>query len=752
MSSPTTDSATFQAAELLGQLFDGLRASGFGDFPAQDRALEELLMRVAFCCFAQDSGILEEGQFRSLLENHTRSDGSDTAAHLHQLFQTLSQPVASRPPRLLPALAGLPYLGGALFGQVLPLPAFTAELRERLLACARGAWAHIAPPVFIALFQALHDPYQRQRLNDHYLPEADIFKVIGPLFLDELRQELTQAGSDADRLDRLHARLVALRLFDPACGNGSFLAGAYRELRLLELKLLQAHLGARLHALLPRVRLSQCAGLEADPFAARLAELALWLLDHQLNQHLAAALGQPNQRPPLAETLHLVRGASQEANWEEGLPPIDYLFGDFRRSRQGIQTDWRLGRPEVWWSHFQATGGLVWVARYLAYEPKARAAFLLHKDDMQGPLNADMWREMQHEHGVIIQFAHRPFASGRLLSQKTDARSVVVGIGRQAGGPKQLFAYDTPTGEPRQQLVPRINHYLLAASEVWFGYRQQPLANVPALARSHYAAARHAFVLDADARRALLARQPAAAPYLYPFVQGITYRNPRPLWHLPLAVALAHGWEQLPGLNAMWEAKLEFERNYPRVELPEFAQSEKLTEGKGQPISNFIVLPAGMLSDSPYLSAVLLPDEAVIDGSVEFIPHATPYLFGLILSAMFGTWVRQLCGNWKYGYKNQGLLTYHNFPFPPAPTPAQMAAVAAGVAAVQAAQGPQQGPGPVYDYWGETLSAERLAAAAQLDEAVDRCFRTEPFATEQERLEFLFAAFQERAAALGEAE
>jgi hypothetical protein len=748
---PPADPATRQAAERLGHLFDGLRAAGFGDYPTQDRALEELLVRVVCCCFAEDAGLFAAGQFRHLLQTHTRPDGTDTAAWLHQLFQALSLPAAARPPMLPPALATLPHLGEALFGEVLPLPAFTAELRERLLACTHGPWAHISPPVFGALFQALPDAYQRQHLGEHYLPETHIFKVIGPLFLDELRRDLAQAGHDAARLESLHARLAALRLFDPACGNGAFLAVAYRELRLLELELLQARFGPGLpadgFAALPQVQLSQCAGLETDAFLGRVAKLVLWLLDHQLNQRLAAALGLPNQRPPLANALHLVRTNTQDGNWETGLPPVDYLFGNFAANWQGAQGGWRLGRPDGGWARWSGTGGLLRIASYLAYAPGARAAFLLLKHDMQGARNANYWQQMQHEQGVIIQFAHRPF-DGRLLPDGRASErhlAVVVGIGRQATPLKQLFVYNTAVSEPRLTLVPHINHYLLAAPDVWFAYRMQPLANVPPLAFGSYQSEEKYVLLSEEKYRTLLACEPAAASYLSRVLPFTFFRDSRPLWGANLQAVPATAWAHLPALRALRDAEYQNRLAY-RQQLPPEAVAQ-LTEPvpAAIPTGNYVALPMGVQIGADYLSAAYVAAQVVPGGRVEYIPQATPYLFGMVISAMYSAWVRQLCDRWKYGYRNESLLTYHNFPFPAAPTPAQLAAVTTAVATVRAQRGPHPSPSPVYAYWGDHLSPERAAAAAQLDVAIDRCFRPEPFATEQERLEFLFAAYHQQA-------
>jgi hypothetical protein len=225
------------------------------------------------------------------------------------------------------------------------------------------------------------------------------------------------------------------------------------------------------------------------------------------------------------------------------------------------------------------------------------------------------------------------------------------------------------------------------------------------------------------------------------------FRESRPLWGATLHAVPAAAWAHLPALRALRDAAHPNRTARRPQRLPEAGAGLTEPVPAAVPTGNYVALPLGMEADAAYLPAAYVAARVLPGGWVEYIPQATPYLFGVVISAMFSAWVRQLCGRWKYGYRNEGLLTYHNFPFPAAPTPAQMAAVAAAVAAVRAARGPHPSPSPVYPYWGGVLSPERLAAAARLDEAVDRCFRPEPFATEQERLEFLFAAYQQQAAA-----
>jgi hypothetical protein len=269
------------------------------------------------------------------------------------------------------------------------------------------------------------------------------------------------------------------------------------------------------------------------------------------------------------------------------------------------------------------------------------------------------------------------------------------------------------------------------------------LANVPPLAFGSYPSEVNYLLLSEEACETLLAGEPAVAPYLHRVLPFTFFRNSHVLWGANLQAVPAAAWAHLPALRALRDAEHQA-RIAHRQQLPP-EEGGQLPEPvpAAFPTSDYIALPLGMQLDAVYLPATYVAAQVLPGRQVEYIPQATPYLFGMILSAMFSTWVRQLSGRWKYGYRIEGLLTYHNFPFPAAPTPAQMAAVTTAVATVQALRGPHPSLSPVYAYWNYYFSPEWAAAAAQLDVAIDRCFRPEPFATEQERLEFLVAAYQQ---------
>lgn len=336
------DPANAEAAGLMAALHDALLAGGY-----QGHALEVLLVRLLFCLFAEDTAIFEPDEFRAFLENHTAPDGSDLGPRLAHFFATLDQPDAQRPRALPSYLRSLPYVNGALFREDFRFPAFDEATRAQLIRCTYFDWSRISPAVFGSLFQSIADPARRRTLGAHYTSEQNILKVIRPLFLDELRQELAAAGTRRALLDALHRRLGSIHFLDPSCGCGNFLVVTYRELRLLEHEVLARLFAPQLAykqtvdlALYTLVQVDQAYGIELEEFAARIAEVAMWLIDHQLNLQLSATFGNRFVRLPLVRTARIEIGNALQVDWETVAPKatLSYILGNPPFVGQAMQT------------------------------------------------------------------------------------------------------------------------------------------------------------------------------------------------------------------------------------------------------------------------------------------------------------------------------------------------------------------------------------------------------------------------------
>ncbi len=287
-----------EAAQKMGKFHDALSAAGYSG-----HRLEVFLVRLLYCLFAKNTGIFRRNSFEDFLTLHTREDGSDLGGSLSQLFATLDTPVDQRPRTLPEYLTPFPHINGSLFAEKFHPTSLDSAMRDQLLDACRLDWGRISPPIFGALFQSVGDQTKRRQLGKHYTSEENILKVVNALFLDQLLTDYAEASNSKQQLEKFHDKLVMLRFLDPACGCGNFLAIAYRELRMLELNVLVALYpdpspDLDLHALI-RVSVDQFYGIEIEEFPSQIAQVALWLVDHQVNRAASRLFGQLFVRLPL---------------------------------------------------------------------------------------------------------------------------------------------------------------------------------------------------------------------------------------------------------------------------------------------------------------------------------------------------------------------------------------------------------------------------------------------------------------------
>ena len=339
----TQAGVTIKAAELMGKLHDALEESGY-----VGHDLEQLLVRLLFCLFADDTGIFQPKDiFLQLVENDTKPDGSDVGRVLNDLFDVLDTPENARQSTLQAELNAFPYVNGRLFAERVRTPHFTQAMRDHLLDAARHDWSGVSPAIFGSLFQSVMDAKQRRAKGAHYTTEANILKVIGPLFLDDLKAELAaiiqrKTGREKE-LEKFLTKLARLTFFDPACGCGNFLVIAYREVRRLELAALEIRWPKQLTdigderrqgvldpGLLSRVTVDQFYGIEYEEFPARIAEVAMWMMDHIANNALNESFSTNYARIPLKDSPHILHGDALEADWAALLPPerCSYIMGN----------------------------------------------------------------------------------------------------------------------------------------------------------------------------------------------------------------------------------------------------------------------------------------------------------------------------------------------------------------------------------------------------------------------------------------
>ena len=750
------DPANAEAAELMAQLHDALLADGYVGHP-----LEVLLVRLLFCLFAEDTAIFDTAEFRALLEEHTAPDGHDLGAKLGELFAVLDTPKEQRARALAPHLANFPYVNGALFRENFRPPSFTEATRQRLIDCTYFDWSRISPAVFGSLFQSIADPKQRRTLGAHYTSEPNILKVLDPLLLDGLRQELAAAGTNRAALTRLQQRVASLRLLDPACGCGNFLVVAYRELRLVEHAVLDRLFergsagGVSLNlALYQQVRVEQVAGIEVEEFAARIAEVALWLMDHQLNLALSARFDQRYVRLPLTGGARIVNDNALRVNWESEFPQLDYIVGNPPFVGSKLMTEaQRADLLAVAGSGLKGAGVLDFVAawylkgaQYAQQHPATRVAFVSTNSVTQGEQVGLLWGEILNRYRCHIQFAHRTFRWSNEARGNAAVYCIIVGYGADKLTSPRLFDYPTPRSAPQEIPAKSINPYLVDGSEVVVVKRSRPIScGVPAINFGNMPLDGGHLLLSEEEKEALVAAEPAAEPFLKRFMgaQEFLYNTPR--WCLWLENIAPSTLKSLPLVLERVQKVKAFREASVAPSTQKFAATPSLFRDRKLP-ATYLAVPKVSSESRKYIPIGFMTDEVVPSDLLFTIPGATPFLFGVLSSEIHMTWMRQVCGRLESRFRYSKDIVYNNYPFPPAPTEAQRQAVAAAAEAVLAARAafPTESLAALYD--PNTMPPVLARAHQVLDRAVDRCYRPQPFTTELARLEFLFGLYQQLSA------
>ena len=549
------DPANIEAAELVGRLHDMLAETGY-----RGRDLERFLVRLVFCLFADDTGIFEPRDIFFDFVEAARTDeaGADLGPWLSQLFQVLDTPEDGRSAALDEDLARFPHVNGALFDGPLRIPSFDAAMRAALLDACRFDWSGISPAIFGALFQSVMDPQERRAQGAHYTTEKNILKVIEPLFLDGLRAEfgrLKARRSSRRRPDLLafQQRLGRLSFLDPACGCGNFLIIAYRELRALETEVLKEVYSAGqfdvLADTLSLVNVDRFHGIEIGEFPARIAETALWMMDHIMNNRLSLEFGRTYARIPLEAAPNIRHGDALETDWAELLPPeeCDYVLGNPPFGGAKFQTPEQRAQVRRVAALGKSGGTLDYVAAWFlkagdyARRGRARIGFVATNSITQGEQAAQLWPLLFDRCGLEISFAHRTFAWGSDARGKAHVHVVILGLDRREDTPaeKRLFSYPDINGEPEESRHDALSPYLfdaggLADAHLTVRGESRPINGLRQLKTGVQMIDNGILTFTTDEQHAFLAAEPEAAPFFRRYIGGDEFINGFHRWILYL--------------------------------------------------------------------------------------------------------------------------------------------------------------------------------------------------------------------------
>ena len=757
------DPANLEAAKIMANLHDALKAGKY-----EGHELRVFLVRVLFCLFAEDTGIFPQPrQFELYLMNHTLPDGSDLGQRLGHLFEVLNTPVEKRQKHLEADLAEFPYVNGDLFKEHLISADFNTDMRNALMGACAFRWEKISPAVFGSLFQEVMQPKERRQLGAHYTAEKNIMKVVRSLFLDDLCAELEQIKTDrstrrAARLEEFHAKLGGLRFFDPACGCGNFLVITYRELRALELEVLKLIFGKQQEMTLDQVNklslldVDQMFGIELEEFPARIAEVALWLTDHQANMDLSIRFTQRYIRIPLRKSPHIHVGNALRMDWKTVLPPeqCSYVLGNPPFVGKHLMNTEQDEDMASVWGDLNGAGFLDYVTGWYGKAAKyilgtnIVVAFVSTNSIAQGEQVGILWNALFQKYRVKIHFAHRTFPWESEARGRAHVHVVIIGFGAFDVPAKRIYDYEHDSENAVISSATNINPYLINGPEIALPIRRDPLCDIPPIVNGNKPADGGFLILEDEDKASFLRENPTIRPYVREMLSADQYLNGEKRWVLWLLDAPPNIIRDNPGVLTRVEGVRNFRLQSPKESTKRMADKPTLFDQIRQPTKRYLLIPRHSSENRKYVPFGYFTPDIIISDSCTAVPNATPYHFGVISSLMHMAWMRQVCGRLESRYRYSNKLVYNNFPWPPSPSEQQKTSVEKAAHAVLDAREQFAGSTLADMYDPVTMPPALAKAHAELDRAVDRCYRKDAFPSDRARVEFLFQLYEQLTAPL----
>ena len=795
------DPVNIEAAYLMGKLHDALKEAGYAG-----HELEKYLVRLLFCLFAEDTTIFEKRIFQEYIENKTNIDGSDLGMHLAQIFQVLNTPTEKRQKTLDESIAAFPFVNGHLFEEQISFASFNNRMRQTLLECCYLDWGKISPAIFGSLFQSVMDVDQRRNLGAHYTSEKNILKVVKPLFLDKLWQEFDAVKTNANKLRLFHHKIASLRFLDPACGCGNFLIITYREIRLLEFAILKEQLKGQ--QVIDIANLVLCDvdrfyGIEYEEFPAQIAQVALWLIDHQMNMLVSQAFGDYFIRLPLNKSAKIIHGNALRIDWDSLLisektitihakeanviqvqeKELKYgkvnLFAEKinitdkmpAESSPDIQFDYILGNPpfigammmngqqrddiKAISNNMKNHGVLDYVS---AWYIKASQYLDNHKDiNLQGlgtrvafvstnSISQDeqvgiLWNELFNRYQIKIHFAHQTFKWNNEGRGIAAVHVVIIGFSNYDVHDKSIFEYEDITCEPHELKVNNVNPYLVEGKDFVLTNRSEPICNVPKMSFGSMPRDGGHFIFTELEKIQFIGIEPGAAKWIRPYTGAQEFINGYVRYCLWLNNIAPDELRKLPEVFKRVGLVRKFRLESKAESTRRFAAFPTLFCQIAQPLTDYLLIPRVSSEKRKYIPIGFVESDTIANDQVLTVENASLLNFGILTSEMHMAWVSYVCGRLESRFRYSKDIVYNNFPWPENLNDKQKASIekAAQMVLDTRATFPNSSLADLYNT--VSMPPMLVKAHSELDKAVDLAYRPQPFINETKRIEYLFELY-----------
>lgn len=682
------------AGELVGTIYDALLQQ-YKDSTNPDslRSLNKLCVRLVFCLYAEDAGIFGgHNKFHDYLKGFAVKD---VRKALIELFEVLNTKPEDRDPYLEDDLAAFPYVNGGLFAdEHIEIPRLNENIVDLILqrASADFDWSEISPTIFGAVFESTLNPETRRSGGMHYTSIENIHKVIDPLFLDDLRQELNdilEFKMERTRRPKLYAlqtKLSKLKFLDPACGSGNFLTETYISLRHLENEIIRYLVGAEQVTLQEhnpiQVSISQFYGIEINDFAVTVAKTALWIAESQMMQETEDIIHSTLDFLPLKSYANIIEANALRIDWETVVPKyeLNYIMGNppfvgyslqSKEQKNDILSIYidEKGKPYKTAGKIDYVSGWYFKASQLMQKTTIRTAFVSTNSITQGEQVVSVWKPLYDRFGIHIDFAHRTFRWDSEASLKAHVHCVIVGFSiAKNAQPKRLYASE------QMQIVDNINAYLVNADLIFIEKRSKPLCHVPQLQNGGKPTEGGYLILTETEKNALLALEPQANIFIRPYMMGKDFINRKPrycLWMVGVSPALL---KQCPLALQRIEKVRKYRLASPKAATRKKAETPMLFDEIRECKTDYVAIPKVSSENRRYIPIEYLSREIIPGDKLFMLPDASLYHFGILTSNVHMAWMRTVGGRLKSDYSYSNTIVYNNFPWP-SPTDAQKAKI-----------------------------------------------------------------------------
>ena len=667
---------SIQAGEIVGRIYEALLKQYDDNSPEALRWLNILCVRIVFCLYAEDAGIFSRDQFHDFLVIY---EAKDLRRALRDLFEVLNTPKEKRSKYLQEELAAFPYTNGGLFEEEIEIPQFTEELKETLLqnASLDFDWSEISPTIFGAVFESTLNPETRRSGGMHYTSIENIHKVIDPLVLNDLRNELDEILEEKvekqriRKLDSYQDKLASLTFLDPACGSGNFLTETYLSLRRLENEVIreryhgQMMMGEFLNPI--KVSIHQFYGIEINDFAVTVATTALWISEAQMLAETERIIHQDIDFLPLKSYTNIYEGNALRTDWESIVPKdhLNYIIGNppFVGARLMSESQ-KQDVIDIFGAKWKNVGNMDYVccwykkaAELMKDAPQARAALVSTNSICQGEQVANLWKKL-FDDGIKINFAYRTFRWDSEASLKAHVHCVIVGFSYQKVKP--CFIYD---GDRKIEAA-NINAYLIDGPDVFINSHNQPICTIPPLLTGSQRIDNDLFMFKDDSKIEFLKVEPTSEKYFHKWYGADEFINRRPRWVLYLGKCNPTELKSMPHCMEIIRQVREYRLSSKRVQTLKAANYPNRFGLEVIPDDNFMIIPVVSSERRRYVPMGFMTPDIMCSNQVNLIPDATLYHFGILESNVHMAWMRAVCGRLEMRYRYSKDVVYNNFPWP----------------------------------------------------------------------------------------